>query len=156
MLARGISQEGTQTAQIPLHTPQHNRLLLPSASKQHTMEDLGQQQELAARIKPCTVNKFGAGGKHRFCFVRGKCFSYLTQHISSPTLIFTVWWIIISSVPGMLLLPDSRSLLHFKKHRHIPCSGTHSSRCERSVRLQFKSHIRNTNAILILPADKVC
>lgn len=48
-----MSQEGTQTAQIPLHTPQHNRLLLlPSVSKQHTMEDLGQQQELSAGIKP--------------------------------------------------------------------------------------------------------
>lgn len=33
--------------------------------------------------------------------------------------------------------------------------STHSSRCERSVRLQFRSHIRNTNAILIFPADKV-
>lgn len=53
MLAGGISQEGTQTAQIPLHTPQHYRLLLlPSVSKQHTMEDLGQQQELCAGIKP--------------------------------------------------------------------------------------------------------
>lgn len=53
MLARGVSQEGTQPAQIPLHTPQPNRLLLlPSVSKQHTVEDLGQQQELSAGIKP--------------------------------------------------------------------------------------------------------
>lgn len=90
MLARGVSQEGAQRVQIPLHTPQQNRLLqLPSVSKQHH----GRSGTTAGAFcqNPAFVKlKFGAGGKHRFHFVRRKCFSKLTQEILSPTFIFTM------------------------------------------------------------------